>query len=73
MNDWIRRIRGRGNLGFSQRGQGWILASFSVIGIQERNACWGTLTEFYSMLVAFEMLIGYLFVPLLIPGVITLC
>lgn len=57
-NGWIRRIRERGNVGLSQREQGWILASFDVIGIQKRNACWGTLTEFCFILVAFEMLIG---------------
>lgn len=58
MNDWIRRIREGGNLGLSQREQDWILASFNVIGIQKRNTCCGTLTEFCFILVAFEMLIG---------------
>lgn len=43
MNDWIRRIREGGNLGLSQREQDWVLASFNVIGIQKRNACWGHL------------------------------
>lgn len=58
VNDWIRRIREGGNLGLSQREQDWVLASFNVIGIQKRNACWGTLTEFCFILVAFEMLTG---------------
>lgn len=37
-------------------GQGWILAPFSMIGIQETNTFCGTFTEFCFVLVGFEIL-----------------
>lgn len=57
MNDWMKRTRPRGSLGFSQMGQIGYWHPSVVFGIQERNTFGGIFTEFCFVLVKFEYLL----------------